>query len=323
MNTFSIFTLKVLRKLFVKSVVRKDSVFTICEQNPDKASQIIYDTLQSDKPCMIARFGSTELKLIANYIGVKRISGESNAISFIKGQSLAWWWEKKKINQIQTNAGFFPNDISLIEAFCELMVEDVKEVDILGSWLIEEKYFENELINANSIFLLLLDPYWSKAPWTRALEGKKILVVHPFAKTIEQQYKKREFLFSNNLLPEFELNTIKAVQSIAGEKTEFADWFQALESMKSEIDKVDYDICLIGCGAYGFPLAAHVKRMGKKGFHIGGSLQLLFGIRGKRWEDENYNNTYNYAKLVNEYWVKPSEDETPTFANTVEGACYW
>ena len=27
----------------------------------------------------------------------------------------------------------------------------------------------------------------------------------------------------------------------------------------------------LGCGAYGFPLAAHVKRMGKKAIHMGGS----------------------------------------------------
>lgn len=49
--------------------------------------------------------------------------------------------------------------------------------------------------------------------------------------------------------------------------------------MKDEIDKRDYDIALIGCGAYGFPLAAHIKRSGKKAVHLGGALQLLFGIK--------------------------------------------
>lgn len=32
----------------------------------------------------------------------------------------------------------------------------------------------------------------------------------------------------------------------------------------------DYDICLIGYSAYGFPLAAHAKRKGKKAVHLGG-----------------------------------------------------
>ena len=58
--------------------------------------------------------------------------------------------------------------------------------------------------------------------------------------------------------------------------------------MKAQIDKEDFDICLIGAGAYGFPLAAYVKRKGKKAVHLGGALQLLFGIKGSRWEDPNH-----------------------------------
>lgn len=88
---------------------------------------------------------------------------------------------------------------------------------------------------------------------------------------------------------------IRAVQSLGG-NSQFKDWFEALEYMKTEIDKVDYDICLIGAGAYGFPLAAHVKRQGKQGVHLGGALQLLFGIKGKRWEMANYDSLWDLEK---------------------------
>lgn len=60
-----------------------------------------------------------------------------------------------------------------------------------------------------------------------------------------------------------------------------------------------------------------------------GSLQLLFGIRGKRWEDPNYGVQEwgiapgSYSKLSNEHWVRPGENEKPKNANAVEGACYW
>jgi hypothetical protein len=138
----------------------------------------------------------------------------------------------------------------------------------LGSWLAHERLFEEVLQNSAKIHFELLNPFFSKIPWTKALEGKKVLVVHPFATTIEKQYIKRELLFKDNLLPEFELQTIKAVQSIAGSPTQFTDWFVALDYIKTEIDKHDYDICLIGCGAYGFPLAAHVKRTGKKALYV-------------------------------------------------------
>ena len=202
------------------------------------------------------------------------------------------------------------------------MLSDIPETDILGSWLPYENDYNAILGNHIKVNLELLNPFFSEIPWSRALAGKKVLVVHPFARTIENQYKKRTTLFSKDVLPSFELKTVQAVQSIAGEKTKFDNWFEALEWMKAEIDKQDYEICLIGCGAYGFPLAAHVKRMGKKAIHLGGSLQLLFGIKGKRW-DGQYNDIYNYSQFYNEHWVRPSEMEKPLGAEKVETACYW
>ena len=177
--------------------------------------------------------------------------------------------------------------------------------------------------------LLALEPYWAIEPWTRALEGKKVLVIHPFASLIESQYaEKRELLFQDKrVLPSFELKTLQAVQSIGGE-SEFKDWFEALDWMKTRMDATDYDIALIGCGAYGFPLAAHAKRMGKQSVHLGGALQLLFGIRGKRWDDPSYGvrvfGVQNmYKRLFNEAWIYPTESLRPKYANRVESGCYW
>ncbi|WP_456379209.1 GT-D fold domain-containing protein [Lutibacter sp.] len=321
MNKLTITILKILRKVYSKTLGNKSNVLPECEQNPDIASKLIYKALTDNKPCMIARFGSTELTCLINYMGVK--NHQNDYLNYIKGNSQPWWWEQSIIEQMQRWSGFFPPTISKIEQFCELMLQDILEVDVLGSWLTSEHYFNEILKNVPKIRLGLLDPYWAQKPWTKALEGKKVLVIHPFTETIEKQYKKRELLFKNNVLPEFQLKTIKAVQSIAGTKTEFKDWFEALEAMKTKIDKTDYDICLIGAGAYGFPLAAHVKCTGKKAIHIGGSLQLLFGIRGKRWEDKNYHNTYDYTTLINKYWVKPNQNDKPKNANKVEDGCYW
>jgi len=121
-------------------------------------------------------------------------------------------------------------------------------------------------------------------------------------------------------LPQFDLQVIQAVQTIAGQKSEFSGWFEALDSMKQKINKRDFDICIIGCGAYGFPLASFVKNMGKQAIHLGGATQLLFGIKGKRWEQILY---YPYENLMNEYWVRPATNETPRNSSDIEGACYW
>jgi hypothetical protein len=323
MNRLSIITLKALRRLYLKAfpiqpLARPESI-----QEANVASKLIYDKLMSEEPCMIARFGRTELITIVNFLGV-HTAGKKHIFKYIQGKELDWWWNEKNLQLMQIYSGFFPSTIEKIEQFCELMIKDIPQVDILGSWLPQEKYFEADLQNTPKIFLELLNPYFSEIPWTKALENKKVLVVHPFSQSIELQYQKRDLLFENkNILPTFELKTLKAVQTLGGEKSTFTDWFKALDYMKSEIDKTDYDICLIGCGAYGFPLAAHVKRTGRKAVHLGGSLQLLFGIKGKRWEAPNYSIQYNFVNLMNEHRIKPSEKETPQKTKEIEDSCYW
>lgn len=284
------------------------------------ANELIYNKLIDEKPCMLARFGSTEMLCLTNYLGVTQHKKFKNYKSYIKSQTPPWWWEASTIQQMQQWSGFFPAKINKIEQFCELMLNDIPQLDILGSWLKEESFVSKQMGNAKKLVLEDIEPFFSPNPWTRALEGKKVLVLHPFDETIKQQYLKRKLLFENNLLPNFELKTIKAVQSIAGVQTEFSDWFEALEFMKAQINSIDYDICIIGAGAYGFALAAHVKRMGKKAIHLGGVTQLLFGIKGKRWEEYV---VWPYTNLYNEHWVRPGEKEKPKNAEVVEGACYW
>lgn len=320
MNTTTAFILKALRIIYMR-MAKIDPILPPCENNPDTVSQLIYHKLMEDKPCMIARFGSVELNAITNYRGIKLY--KNYYIDFIKGKAPQWWWNTKGLQEMCTNAGFFPSTSQMVSKFSEMMISDMPLVDILGSWRPQEYYFKEELKQATFVELEVLNPYWSTTPWTKALAGKKVLVIHPFAETIKKQYSRRELLFKNpDILPQFKLKTIKAVQSLGG-NSQFNNWFDALQWMKGEMDKTDYDICLIGCGAYGFPLAAHAKRNGKKAVHLAGSLQLLFGIRGARWENPHYHETYNYAALMNEYWVKPSENEKTKNAQQVEGACYW
>lgn len=329
MNQLSIYTLKALRKIYTKVFRVQPLQKQACEQDPDVVSRIIYEKLMDDKPCMIARFGSNELLCMVTYLGIKEAN--HNIIDYITGKSKEWWWNETNLDNMFYVAGFYPKQYASFEKFCELMIKDVKEVDVLGSWLANERYFEKELVDCSKVHLRLLEPFWPKEPWTKALSGKKVLVIHPFSETILIQYEKRNQLFKHkDILPAFKsLTVIKAVQSSGQSNDQYFDWFDALDSMKLQIDKADFDICLIGAGAYGFPLAAYVKRMGKKAVHIGGALQLLFGIRGKRWEEPTYGVKvwgipYGfYPALMNEHWVRPLNTEKPETANGVEGACYW
>jgi len=185
---------------------------------------------------------------------------------------------------------------------------------------LRQALIENKLAGVPRIRLVDLFPFIHRTPWSHALEGRRVLVVHPFADSIQKQYARRALLFKDpRVLPEFELTTLKAVQSIAGNKTGHSDWFAALDEMKEQMTNIPHDIALIGCGAYGFPLAAHAKRLGKKAVHMGGATQLLFGIRGKRW-DQDY---AGITDVINTHWTRPAPHEVPTRSKQIEGGCYW
>ncbi len=328
MNGIQIIALKALRKLYAKAFIGELPPYDRGVTDFNQASELIYNLLVSGKPCMVARFGSTELLALTNYLGV--VEKHHSIGKYVQGKQFPWWWEENVKEQMTKWSGFFPSSEENLMKFGSLMLEDMTQVDILGSWLRNEQLMIDEYcLKLQKVMLLALEPYWATNPWTRALEGKKVLVIHPFASLIESQYaEKRELLFQDKrVLPSFELKPLQAVQSIGGE-SDFNDWFEALDWMKSCMDATDYDIALIGCGAYGFPLAAHAKRMGKQSVHLGGALQLLFGIRGKRWEDPSYGlrvfGVQNmYKRLFNEAWVYPTESLRPKYANRVESGCYW
>ena len=66
--------------------------------------------------------------------------------------------------------------------------------------------------------------------------------------------------------------------------------------------------------SHGMPLAARLKKAGKKSIHLGGAVQILFGIKEKMGRKKEF------RKMYNKFWIYPSEEKV--FQN-VEGGCYW
>lgn len=321
--------LKATRKLYVKlSGFSGNDKYNFKDELAEARDLILY-YLSRNEPCMIARYGANELACVLNYLSIQ--NNNHKTWDYIIGKTSEWWWNPNMVNQMQNNAGFFPPTEDNLARFSELMIEDSLQVDVLGIYESVKngvsrikKYLPSSV---RYIHLNDMNPFVSSSPWSKALRGKKVLVIHPFSELIESQYQKRGQLFRNSdVLPEFELTTIKAVQSIGGiVDGDFSDWFMALNWMKQEMDKKKYDIALIGCGAYGFPLAAHAKRTGHHAIHMGGALQLLFGIKGKRWENPLFltEDGQTYKELMdNPAWVRPEQYMTEQ-AKKVEDACYW
>jgi hypothetical protein len=195
-----------------------------------------------------------------------------------------------------------------------------------GFWPFEDFFVRNFTPEAQLVALEMLAPIGDPRSWTQYLRGKKVLVIHPFDETIRSQFQKREKIFPDfDFLPSFDLIVIPAVQSVGDNSSHvpYDNWFDALETMKEHIRSTDFDIALIGAGAYGLFLAAECKKLNRPAVQIGGALQLLFGITGKRWLDPASPDSALVLPSVNEHWVAPLESEIPMGANKVEGGCYW
>jgi hypothetical protein len=273
---------------------------------PGSANDCLYQLIQDDKPFIVGRFGTTEMNSIGQVIKNEMGLGK---IRELERRSLV------------INAGFFPDDIENFKRFAALNLELCPHIDMLG---ILNSRFEDYVIrhfmkDTQIANLTFIEPYYFENPWSKALEDKKVLVIHPFSDTIKSQYQKRHLLYKNpDILPEFELSLIKSVQTVAGNKSEFSTWFHALNSMFEQAMKIQFDIAIIGCGAYGLPLAIKLKQGGKKAVHMGGATQILFGIKGSRWDQHPIISTF-----YNEYWVRPGKSERPENAGLVEDSCYW
>jgi len=270
---------------------------------------------------MIGRWGATELAGLLSVWDVRSpLPSWKKRWKIITGEMrAATSWNPRIKRHMAEWSGFFPLTDEELARFATRMEQDAGELDIMGSWLAEETRVRHLFPKAVIVPVKDLRPEQHDPPWSRALAGKRVLVVHPFEESIRRQYAKRELLFpGRDVLPEFELLTFKAPQTLGGKSDRFLSWFDALDWMCGEIDKLDYDVAIIGAGAYGFPLAAHIKRSGKKAVHLGGATQLMFGIMGKRWEKDA-----TLASFVNEHWTRPLVSETPTIAGKVEDGCYW
>ena len=297
---FAKLTKKKLRsKLYAGKVVK----------NQEAGNVILTEALLNGKPFMFGRHGSNEL-LCAGF-GMLVKEGIANDIC---AQSL---------EVACFHSGLFPNTADTMVKFHELLVQACEQTDLYGTFrMIWEDYYIRRFMrkDVQLTHLNMLDFWRYEKPFTSALKGKKVLVIHPLASLIEAQYQKRELLFDNpNILPEFDLYTLQAVQTVAGERDKrFATWFDGLNYMYEEAMKIDFDVAILGCGAYGMPLAGMLKKAGKSVIYMGGVTQMLFGIKGARWDNDP-----KASKLYNEHWVRPDKTSTPQKASEVEDGCYW
>jgi len=233
-----------------------------------------------------------------------------------------WSW-RRPASRLHNNAGFFPIDKKMFMRWGKEMRESIAEADFLCTWQTDPFLEKYEMILIQSL-----------APQCRTIPtvmlGRKILpeiasfrwlVISPFVKTMKKQVTRLKEIHTPNESASIDWDHIsKTCQFVRCpfqshlESSPYESWEEGLEKLASEVASKEFDVALIGAGAWSLPLGRRIKQMGKCAIHMGGEMQLLFGIKGKRWE---------YAMIYNSAWVNSDPEETPINANRVEDGCYW
>jgi hypothetical protein len=261
------------------------------------------------KPSAVGKIGDSELR------GLRKFLKHADASGMYRD------WGHSAI-MMHRNAGVYPNDPAIFSRFCCEFLQALGSLDILAVWFrpgeasVRRKYAPD----AKLVCLTALEPYFHQRPWSRVLAGKRVVVVSPFAQTIESQFKNRSKLWTAKpeVLPEFTLRTIRAPLSAALVKPVYSDWFVALKAMQDQMASEPFDIAVVGAGAWSIPLVAHAKSLGGWGIHLGGPTQILWGVRGGRWDSNHPVNCF-----FNGAWVRPRANEKPQTFRQVENGCYW
>jgi hypothetical protein len=258
-------------------------------------------------------------------LAVGRLGGvEASIILWAKGIPGKFWRPDLRTLFLDTaggatNAGIRPRNRESYQAFAELAWEALAELDLQGVWrtgyealCLENrklrKFFDGEIAGPDG-----------KNPehWLSALHGKRVLVVSPFQKGITEQiprlgmvWPQMQWMYGT----EFVVEPFPYLIEEDCPET----WWEVYDRIGEVVLRADYDVALFGCGGLGLPLAHLAKKAGRIGMHLGGHLQLIFGIYGQRHLHHHW-----FRDQMNEYWVRPNASEVPNSAKRVEGGCYW
>lgn len=267
------------------------------------AQDFIANGIRKGDPFFVGRLGYTEARAVG------------------EGAFKGGVFSPTSVENMKTLSGFFPTTSDNLQKYTEMTLNDLSLVDMIGHWNTPYQYalLEKYAPNCTITDLGNLEPFFAPNPWTQALEGKRVVAVSPFGVSIPQNYAdKKELPFLDRLLPDFELEVVIPPVTYTGSEDGDASWFTEFQKLKRDIDSRDFDVAILGCGAYGFPLAGYLKSTGRSAIHLGGATQLLFGVKGSRWAERE-----DFSRLFEGSWRPPVSNEFPPGYKRVEGGCYW
>lgn len=300
----------------------------------------IKQALETKQPLVIGKIGTNELLLIYCYHLITQ------------GRMPGGGYPQNVLHEIEYGAGLYPVDKTTIENFIKIYLESLGSIDVFASWNDRFLDFEHALyssyisiskpntkrLGGGIVELTALESFYTSREhwWQTLFAGRCVLVISPFVESIKKQltagkrgkvwrgrwegfwpddieFKYIKFEHPWSLLSKEE----QAKPALAMSKC-FVD---KLKRFEKEIDAAgDFDIALVGAGCYSLPLCAYIKNNKRRiAFHLGGGLQMMFGVYGTRWDISSG----VFKEYVNEEWIRPSGNEIPSGYKMQEGGAYF
>lgn len=273
----------------------------------EAAQTLLARKIEEDKGCLIARVGETEARATVHFLR-HRLAAPLDQLPY--GNAL--------LSKLRLGAGFFPVNNDTVDQLARLYLSAVADISVYAAWTPHDALLCPP--QARRVRLIDLDPFFTQRRWTMALEGRRVCIVSPFVDTMRTQYPLRNKYFPTPVIPAMDLTYVRAPMTQCETDTSGQNWYDNLTNLTDSVLSTGAEVVIIGAGAYGLPLGAAVSRQGMTAIVLGGSTQLLFGIKGARWENDR-----QYRAMFNEHWVRPSELERPPGYQNLEikGGAYW
>ena len=228
---------------------------------------------------------------------------------------------KRPAQRLFTNSGFFPLEKKEFYGFLSSYRQALQHLDGIFPWQTESflALYESALVCQNLPHARLLSGLTLSPCLAPHLSHLRWLVVSPFVKTMKSQLAKL-----GKIHPPGRGNwrdTARHCRFIACPlaaslvSSPYSSLSVGLADLQKKITEADdFDVLIVGAGAWSLPLLMAAKSRGKIGIHMGGTTQNIFGIKGGRWDSHG---------IYTRHWVRPSPEETPSERFKIESGCYW
>ena len=229
--------------------------------------------------------------------------------------------------------GVFPSDPASLLDFAALHARATRALDFVGLVGGELEGALLAVLRPEGRTITMIDlepdrstPYQSGTCYLPALAGRRLLVVSSIADLLCERANRATFeaVWAKTGTPWFAPAEVRPLQFPyaydVGTQRRFGRSQSLLNWIVERLDPATFDVALIAGSSLGVPIAAAIKGMNRSAIALGGALQVLFGVGGRRW----WGKADWQRRYITPAWISVPPDLVPTVSQwDVEGGAYW